>query len=502
MKEEGRTERQREGDGAVRARLPRFPLLLILVSLGLLVVVPFGTILLINRSAEVLQEVVEPALKAVADLQIELAIEVAAFRAFLIADAPMYRRQFGAARERRNEAIATLVSVKEHLAPNVQEALSHMEAVLDDYARIADGVFGGEITRDRYSREILAEQHVRFLAALESVAAIERELLAQEIGLVDRYRRTFLVGFVVEGLLVVAALVAAILVIGLARRYQSLARDLEQAVKEREEFLRREREGRRELERRQHELRRVTDSRSRLVRGLGHDLKNPLSAADGYLQLLLRPAKGELSAKTESQIDRARRSVHKALDLLDNLLEFARAETGEIQVEFEPLDPREILVETGEEYRAQAEKKGLLLLVHTGRMLPPLVSDRRRIGQILGNLLSNAVKYTERGRILVGAQLVHDGEPRLGMYVSDTGRGIAPEDRPQAFEESRRLTEEGEGAGIGLAFASLLARALGGSLELESEVGRGSTFTLWLPLLPPREVADDVQGAGRTPVER
>lgn len=501
MKEEGRTERQREGDGAVRMRLPRFPLLLILVSLGLLVVFPLVTILLIDRAAEELQWVVEPAHQAIADFQIELAIEVTALRAFWLVDDPTYRRQYLAARERRNEALSVIEGLEEELDPTVRSALANLAVILEDFDRIVDGVFSGEIARE-LSRDILAEQHVRFLAGLESGAAIERALLDREVGLVDRYRRTIVAGFVVESLLVVIALVAAFQVIGLARRYQSLARNLERAVREREEYLRRERAGRRELERRQRELERMTESRSRLVRGLGHDLKNPLSAADGYLQLLLRPAKGELSAKTESQIDRARRSVHKALDLLDNLLEFARAETGEIQVEFEPLDPREILVETGEEYRAQAEKKGLLLLVHTGRMLPPLVSDRRRIGQILGNLLSNAVKYTERGRILVGAQLVHDGEPRLGMYVSDTGRGIAPEDRPQAFEEFRRLTEEGEGAGIGLAFASLLARALGGSLELESEVGRGSTFTLWLPLLPPREVADDVQGAGRTPVER
>lgn len=207
MKEEGRTERQREGDGAVRMRLPRFPLLLILVSLGLLVVFPLVTILLIDRAAEELQWVVEPAHQAIADFQIELAIEVTALRAFWLVDDPTYRRQYLAARERRNEALSVIEGLEEELDPTVRSALANLAVILEDFDRIVDGVFSGEIARE-LSRDILAEQHVRFLAGLESGAAIERALLDREVGLVDRYRRTIVAGFVVESLLVVIALVA------------------------------------------------------------------------------------------------------------------------------------------------------------------------------------------------------------------------------------------------------------------------------------------------------
>lgn len=489
---EGRAGEEREW-----RRRVRIPLALVLVSLGLLVALPLATLLRIERVSDQLGKVVFPVREAIADVQTELAIEVTAWRAFLLVDEPRYWRQYSEARERRTEALATIERAVDRLGPEVRSAFSDLQRSLDRFELIVDSVFAGAITRERYSASLLADQNSRFLAALDAASAIDEALSGTEMELVERFRTTLLVGFVAECALASIAVLAAFQVIGLARRYRLAARDLRRAVEEREEILFRERRARAEAERQREELRRVTESRARLIRGFSHDLKNPLAAADGHLQLLARSRGRALSEEESQHLDRARRSLHRALDLLGNLLEFARAEAGEVLVELAPLNPGEVLVEVAEEYRARAEEKGLALECAVPENLPALNSDRRRIGQILGNFLSNAVKYTDQGRIVVGCRL--RDEAALGLFVSDTGPGIAPEERERVFQEFRRFDREGEGAGIGLAFSSLLARALGARIELESEVGIGSTFTLWLPLRPPPR---EDQGAGRSPVSR
>ena len=241
-------------------------------------------------------------------------------------------------------------------------------------------------------------------------------------------------------------------------------------------------------ERRREELVEVMESRSRLMRGFSHDVKNPLGAADGLLQLLEDGIMGPLDAKQKEGVGRARRTIGDALRLIDDLLEMARTETGELTLEWKPADVREVAREMGEEYRSGAAAKGLSMEIRLPDTLPVIESDPDRIRQILGNLLSNAVKYTHEGGVTVGVELREDGgAPASGRWiatwVSDTGPGIPAEQQSLLFKEFSRLDESGEkhGAGIGLAISQRIAHALGGEITLESEVGRGSTFTLWLP---------------------
>src|SRR5690606_17459179 len=119
------------------------------------------------------------------------------------------------------------------------------------------------------------------------------------------------------------------------------------------------REAREEAERRRVELLRLTESRSRLMRGFGHDVKNPLGAADGYLQLLEEGVAGELEEKVREGVSRARRSIRTALELIEDLLALARWEASQVEVEPSPTDVREVVRTIAEEYRAQAESKGL-----------------------------------------------------------------------------------------------------------------------------------------------
>lgn len=243
-------------------------------------------------------------------------------------------------------------------------------------------------------------------------------------------------------------------------------------------------------ERKRADFERATASRARLMHGFSHDVKNPLGAADGHLQLLLmQDAPDRLTPKQQRSVAKARRSLGAALRLIEDLLTLAQAEADVITVEWTAVSMRDAAREVAEEYRAQAEGKGLAYRVETSDEIPVIRSDPDRARQILGNLISNAIKYTHGGGVTVRVGLRSDGG-RAGrggwvvVDVADTGAGIAEEHQAHLFQEFRRLDETAGdvgGAGLGLAISQTIASALGGKITVESVVGRGSTFTLWLP---------------------
>ncbi|HEX9106090.1 MAG TPA: ATP-binding protein [Longimicrobiales bacterium] len=243
-----------------------------------------------------------------------------------------------------------------------------------------------------------------------------------------------------------------------------------------------------ESEERRLELERVMESRERLVRGFTHDLRNPLGAADGFLDLVESGIYGELSEQQHTALSRARRLVRSALGLIGDVLELARVEAGGLAVEPEAVDVGEVARDVVEEYRPQAEAKGLALHVDLGVDLPLVQSDASRIRQILGNLMSNAIKFTGAGHVAVQLGTREDAAAPapgewLAVDVSDTGPGIAREKQPLLFREFSRVGDGGPaGVGLGLAISRRLAEALGGGLTVRTEAGQGSTFTLWIPL--------------------
>jgi PAS domain S-box-containing protein len=240
-----------------------------------------------------------------------------------------------------------------------------------------------------------------------------------------------------------------------------------------------------ERERRREELERVTESRATLMRGFSHDVKNPLGAAMGHAQLLAEGILGELSGRQRESVERICRSIDTAIRLIHDLLDLARAEAGQIEVESVETDVGRAAREIAEDFRAQATAVGLALDVRAPDGLRA-DTDPTRLRQILANLLSNAVKYAPQGQVTVDAEFRASGGPRPGAWVAlrvtDTGPGIPEDKREQIFQEFTRLDPEAQqGAGVGLAISRRIARLLGGDLTVESEVGRGSTFTLWLP---------------------
>ena len=231
------------------------------------------------------------------------------------------------------------------------------------------------------------------------------------------------------------------------------------------------------------ELEQVIESRSRLMRGFTHDLKNPIGAADGHAALLEEGFIGELTEQQMRSIGRIRASLKNALKLIEDLNEFARTETGRIELEILPVQVIEIAREIVEQYRGTAEQSGIMLDLELNAV-PLITSDVDRIRQILGNLLSNAIKYTESGgRVCVRTdQRPNEKGDCIVVEVEDTGIGI-PEDKIDLlFEEFARIDPSVRpGIGLGLAISRRVARALGGEITVRSKRGEGSTFSLWLP---------------------
>lgn len=236
------------------------------------------------------------------------------------------------------------------------------------------------------------------------------------------------------------------------------------------------------------ELERVMESRARLIRGFTHDVKNPLGAGDGFLSLLEEEILGTLTEPQRDGVRRVRRSIAAALALIDELIEIARSEKGDLEVDHDPVDVRVVLEEMADEYRAQAEGSGRPIDVAVDEGVPVVHTDPLRLRQILGNLVSNALKYAAAGAVTLSAGLRSGtGTPGRGEWVAidvvDLGPGIAGDELHRIFHEFERLAPQAAtGAGLGLAISLRLAEALGGTIAVDSVVGKGTTFTLWLPV--------------------
>jgi signal transduction histidine kinase len=244
-----------------------------------------------------------------------------------------------------------------------------------------------------------------------------------------------------------------------------------------------------------HERRRVLESvvqsRSRLMRGFSHDVKNPIGAADGFAELLSMGLYGPLNEEQMASVERMRRSIQTALALIEDLHALARVETGMVTLSLEQVDIVELARAMSEEYHAAAAASGLSLEVKVECDGAVVETDRARVRQIAANLLSNAIKYTDSGSVelrVVRRQPTSDDDP-LGWVLlefTDSGVGIPADKQEYIFEEFSRLhAGDRAGAGLGLAISKSLAQALGGRITVRSEEGHGSTFTLWLPMSPP-----------------
>ncbi|MEP6998900.1 MAG: HAMP domain-containing sensor histidine kinase [bacterium] len=286
-----------------------------------------------------------------------------------------------------------------------------------------------------------------------------------------------------------------------------------------------------ELERLYSDVKRANQAKSEFLANVSHELRTPLNAIVGFVELLRDGFYGDLSPRQVPPVDRIAASATHLRHLVDQVLDIAKIAAGRLEVHPETIVLRPFVLNIASELESLVSEKGLTFSITVGASLPRVRTDPTHLRQILINLIGNAVKYTPSGTVSVRARLVgvpaqsnvrrlNDGvtadassrvlqvrAPRSGTWVAlqvvDTGVGIATTDLERIFDEFEQVNAgpRGDsmhrGTGLGLAISRRLARLLGGEIGVESELGRGSTFTVWLPVNP----ADLIREPVATPTE-
>jgi signal transduction histidine kinase len=220
---------------------------------------------------------------------------------------------------------------------------------------------------------------------------------------------------------------------------------------------------------------------------MSHELRTPLNSIIGFSGILLMEMAGPLNPEQARQLGMVRSSAKHLLELINDVLDLSKIEAEQLELRAEPFDLRSTLSRSLASVQPLADKKGLVLKTSISTDLSELVSDRRRVEQIILNLLQNAIKFTEAGEVRLVAEVQAAGsQDTLCLRVSDTGIGIKPEDMASLFQPFRQvdsgLSRQHEGTGLGLAICHRLAVLLGGEISVTSEWGRGTQFTVLLPL--------------------
>lgn len=228
------------------------------------------------------------------------------------------------------------------------------------------------------------------------------------------------------------------------------------------------------------ELERADRFKSSFMAVLSHELRTPLGRAIGYTELLLDGEFGGLTAEQLEPLHTVQDSLVQMAELVRNTLDFGRLEGSRVQLELRDVDLAELIGQLAEELVEIARRPGVQLLWEISPSLPRIRTDAVKLKVVIKNLVTNALKYTREGRVTVSAGAA-DGT--VCLRVSDTGIGIPAESREDIFEPFRRLGgEDQSGIGLGLYIARQLIEMLGGRISVESELSRGSTFTIQLPL--------------------
>ncbi|MDB4905338.1 MAG: ATP-binding region ATPase domain protein [Gemmatimonadetes bacterium] len=251
-----------------------------------------------------------------------------------------------------------------------------------------------------------------------------------------------------------------------------------------------------ELNARQEELERAMTARSRFYASMSHELRTPINAVLGYSTLLLEQIYGPLNEKQEEGIRRTHKAAKHLLELVNDVLDLSKIEAGKIDLRLQPVAFPSIVDDLFVTVRPLADQYGSeLTLQHSGEPVR-IVSDPRRLRQILLNLLSNAIKFGKGEPINVNVTGLPGGGVRI--EVSDKGEGILAEDQQRIFEEFVQLgkSQLTEGTGLGLPISRRLAEMLCGTLTVTSNPGEGSVFRLELPasaepVRPPRPTSEN-----------
>ena len=228
-------------------------------------------------------------------------------------------------------------------------------------------------------------------------------------------------------------------------------------------------------------LRELDRLKSEFIATASHELRTPLTSTQLGVHLLLEGAAGELNDKQREVLESCREDCVRLERLMRDLLDLSKIEAGETTPRLAPIRASELVLTAAKHLRAQVEAQGLSFKINALPDLPEVFADRNQIERVFNNLISNALRYTPRGGEVNVS--VKPRERYVAISVSDTGSGIPQEHLPHVFDKFVKLSGASSGgAGLGLAISKSIVEAHAGQISVQSEVGRGTTFTFTLPV--------------------
>ncbi len=259
-----------------------------------------------------------------------------------------------------------------------------------------------------------------------------------------------------------------------------------------------------ELEEQAQQLRAANAQKSRYLSIMSHEVRTPLGSIVALTRILLDRLDGDLTSEQEQQVKLIQSSAQDLLDMVGNILDLAKLEKGKLEVEPTTFELSQLTGGLRGIFKPLFTKPDLALVFDEPADFPVFLTDQKKVAQILRNLISNAYKFTEAGEVRVSVSLDSTGSQAI-FAVSDTGIGISAEDQEYLFQDYAQLHthlhKRTTGTGLGLSISKQLAELLGGSLTVQSAPGKGSTFTLTVPLVYPQVVPAPSQDDASSRVE-
>jgi PAS domain S-box-containing protein len=235
-------------------------------------------------------------------------------------------------------------------------------------------------------------------------------------------------------------------------------------------------------------------TKSEFMTRMNHELRTPLTAIIGFSRVLLAGKEGALTANAQLYAERIRANGMHLLSLINQILDVAKVEAGRMELETDTVAVDALVRDTMAMLESTAQAKGIALRSQVPAQVATMITDAGKLRQILINLIGNAIKFTSVGEVSVTVDVDAATHQPTSIRVRDTGIGIAPDRRQKVFEpfeqgDSSTRREFG-GTGLGLSIVKAFAELIGAAIEVESELGRGTTFTVWLPASPPSPTHD------------
>jgi len=216
---------------------------------------------------------------------------------------------------------------------------------------------------------------------------------------------------------------------------------------------------------------------------MSHELRTPLNSIIGFTGIIAQGLAGPLTGEQAKQLDMVQNSARHLLALINDVLDISKIEAGQLEIYAGPFDLPQAIQKTVATVSPLAQKKGIALRFEISPEVGQMLGDQRRTEQILLNLLGNAIKFTDQGEVTVRCRRQREW---LITSIHDTGIGVDAQQQQSIFEPFRQvdtgLARKREGTGLGLSICKRLVERLGGSISVESALGRGSTFTVQLPV--------------------